>query len=220
MEQLMVVKGSIPDIIKNSEGLYLGDLKQYFKIVFNKARNLGNPYHNFRHMFHVLWLCYQACNFYKDVLSPREMRNLLIAAMFHDFDHSGRNDHDSEQIKSAILGLQRHVLEEDAENISYIINLILATEFPYKIPSSHLILKKQILRDADLSQVLNVAWIQHIVFGLAEEWGKAPMEILQMQEGFLNSLQFNTEWAKTMFPKENIKEKIEEVREILSILEE
>ena len=36
-------------------------------------------------MLHVTWLCYQAADFYRDRLTPRQIRNLLIAALFHDF---------------------------------------------------------------------------------------------------------------------------------------
>jgi hypothetical protein len=40
-------------------------------------------------MLHVTWLCYQAAEFYRDRLTQRQIRNLLIAALFHDFDHPG-----------------------------------------------------------------------------------------------------------------------------------
>lgn len=56
MATVALVKGSIPDIILNREGLYRGDLKHYFKVLFNNAKNLNNPYHNFRHMFCGLYI--------------------------------------------------------------------------------------------------------------------------------------------------------------------
>ena len=92
---------SILDIILNKDGLYEGDLIYYFRIVFKFAQNLHNPYHNMRHMLHVMWLCYQACSFYKDEMSPRDMRVLLIAAIFHDFDHLGIRGDDSKNIMRA-----------------------------------------------------------------------------------------------------------------------
>src|SRR5271168_1526660 len=59
-------------------------------ILFYNSSNLNNPYHNFRHtLLHVLWLCEKACRYYQKTLAPRQMRNLLIAALFHDFDHPG-----------------------------------------------------------------------------------------------------------------------------------
>jgi hypothetical protein len=49
----------------------------------------------FRHMLHVLWLCHQACRYYQPPHSAPDgkpayrcaVRNLLTAALFHDFDH-------------------------------------------------------------------------------------------------------------------------------------
>ncbi len=73
---------AIPEIIRNDSLLYEGDLKVYFKAIFYKSQNLNHPYHNFRHTLHMLWLCYQACEFYKDELSPRQMRNLLVRPCF------------------------------------------------------------------------------------------------------------------------------------------
>src|SRR5947209_20057627 len=81
------ISGDIPEIIGNEEGLYEGDLTHYFRVLFFKAGNLTNPYHNLRHTLHVLWLCYKACRYYRDGLTPRRMRILLFAALFQDFDH-------------------------------------------------------------------------------------------------------------------------------------
>src|SRR5580658_6965423 len=83
------VTGDLPEIIGNEEGLYEGDLISYLQILFFRSTNLHNPYHNFRHMLHVLWLCHKACRYYQKKLTPRQMRNLLVAALFHDFDHPG-----------------------------------------------------------------------------------------------------------------------------------
>ena len=84
------ISGDLPKIIGNEENLYEGNLIYHFQVLFFRANNLYNPYHNFRHMSHVLWLCYKACQYYSHELPPRQMRALLIAALFHDFDHTGR----------------------------------------------------------------------------------------------------------------------------------
>jgi hypothetical protein len=57
-----------------------------------------------------------------------------------------------------------------------------------------------------------------VIFGLAAEWGKTPMELLEMQAPFLSSLRFNTEWARSIFPREYVQEKISEATELLSLL--
>ena len=97
--------------------------------------------------------------------------------------------------------------------------LIEATHYPYKIGSDKLDLLGQIIRDADLAQALNPAWIQQVVFGLAQEWEVSPFEVLKGQGSFLAGLSFSTCWARQLFPQELIQAKIEEVEQLLLLLE-
>jgi len=211
---------SIPDIIKNLDGLYEGNLRHYLRVTMMYAKNLQNPYHNFRHVFHVVWLCYTACLFYGTKLTPREMRNLLIAAMFHDFDHPGKTGNDDLNIEIAIRGLRKHLAQEDVGHLSDIEALIRPTQFPYVIDVSTLSLSGQILRDADASQAFSVAWVQQIVFGLAEEMGTTPHNVFAMQEGFLTGLHFATEWGCETFTQKIIDEKVEEAKGYMGIIQE
>lgn len=216
----MQTRGDIPKIIGNDDKLYDGDLIHYFRMVFNHARNLRYPYHNFRHMMHVLWLCHNACIYYKALLTPREMRNLLIAALFHDFDHSGLMGDDDINIMRALRALEKHLLPEDRPYLEDISMLIKATEYPYKVSTGTLGLMAQIIRDADVSQALSVAWVQQVIFGLAGEWGKKPIEILKMQGPFMTGLKFWTKWGQEMFPQNVIDDKITEAWAFLEILGE
>ena len=165
MTPASTIRGSLPEIIRNTESLYEGDLIVYFQIIFNQAQNLQLPYHNFRHMLNVVRLCYQACIFYRETLSRREMRNLLVTALFHDLDHSGVSGDDELNIARAVSGLDRHVLPVDREHFADIAELIRATEYPHTVASRNLGLPAQIIRDADTSQGLDTAWIQQVVFG-------------------------------------------------------
>jgi hypothetical protein len=212
------IRGSLPQIVRNDQNLYEGDLIRYLQVIFNHAVNLNNPYHNFRHMFHVLWLCHEACKFYADELTKRDKRNVLIAAVFHDFDHLGNRSPDQLNIDRAVAGLRVHVAKEDLPHLATIEALIQATHYPYLVPSESLELPARIIRDADVGQTLTAAWIQQVIFGLAAEWGKMPMELLEMQTPFLSHLQFSTEWARNLFPREYIEEKISEANELLSLL--
>ncbi|MFZ3375094.1 MAG: HD domain-containing protein [Chthoniobacterales bacterium] len=218
------VTGDLPKIIANQERIYEGNLTFYFRTLFFKSSNIHNPYHNFRHMLHVLWLCHQACRYYQNRLTPRQMRNLLIAALFHDFDHPGHphpgeNDPDRVNIPIAIAGLRRYVMSADRGFLPQIEALIEATHYPYKIGSDKLDLLGQIIRDADLAQALSPAWIQQVVFGLAQEWEVSPFEVLKGQGSFLAGLSFSTCWAQQLFPQELIQAKIEEVEQLLRLLE-
>jgi hypothetical protein len=217
------ITGDIPKIIANEQRVYDGDLTAYFKVLFFKARNLNNPYHNLRHMLHVTWLCHKAAEFYRDQLSPRQGRNLLIAALFHDFDHSGHchpgHYPDRLNIEIAIAALRRHVLAADQEALSEIEALIRATEFPYQCPGRSLDLAGKIIRDADLAQALDSAWIQQVVIGLAEEAEIAPLDMLRAQRSFLGALHFNTDWARQLFPPHLVAAKIEEAEALTRLLD-
>jgi hypothetical protein len=212
-----VFTGSLPEIIQNDDNLYEGDLAHYFKVLFNYARNLAGPYHNFRHMFHVMYLCYDACVCYKVMLSKREMRNLLIAALFHDFDHTGRTGNDDLNIELAIRGLRKHIAPIDEMYFGEIVAIIRPTEYPHKVSADLLDLSQKILRDADVSQAFSVAWIQQVIIGLSVEMNSTPTVMLNMQEAFIANLQFSTSWARKKFDDEKQK-KIEEVRGLLALL--
>jgi hypothetical protein len=218
-----VVAGDLPKLIANQEGLYEGDLIFYFRVLFFHASNLTNPYHNFRHMSHVLWLCYQACRYYRNELSPRQMRVLLIAALFHDFDHPGQphpgeEDPDHINIELAVAGLRRHLQAEDRVLLRDIEETIRATHFPYKTTGDKLDLLGRIIRDADLAQALAPAWIQQVVIGLSREWEMQPVDVLKLQSRFLSGIAFNTDWAREMFPPELIREKMDEAETLLRFL--
>jgi hypothetical protein len=218
------VTGDLPKIIGNEERLYEWDLTYYFGILFFKSTNLRNPYHNFRHMLHVLWLCHKACRYYQNELTPRRMRNLLIAALFHDFDHPGHphpgeDDPDRINIPIAIAGLRQYILPADRPFLAEIEALIEATHYPYKIGSDKLDLLGRIIRDADLAQALTSVWIQQVVIGLAQEWGMQPLEVLRGQASFLAGLSFHTCWARQLFPQELIRTKTEEAEALLQLLE-
>jgi 3'5'-cyclic nucleotide phosphodiesterase len=212
--------GDIPRIIENKSGLYEGNLKPYFRAIFLNAKNLNNPYHNFRHMLHIVWLCYKACEYYRSQLTPRQMRVLLIAALFHDFDHPGhphpgREEPDGVNISLAIAGLRRHAAPEDRPYLPELEALIEVTRFPYPPREAALELCEQIIRDADLAQALSPVWLQQVVIGLAREWHVAPLDVLRMQPSFLGELRFNTEWARELFPRKFIEQKIDEAQQLL-----
>ncbi len=218
------VVGDLAGIIGNEDDLYEGNLVPYFRVIFFEAKNLDNPYHNFRHMLHVLWLCHNACRYYQNELTARQMRVLLIAALFHDFDHPGHphpgeEDPDSINIGLAITGVRRHITPADRALLPEIEALIATTHYPHKIQGGKLDLPGQIICDADLAQAFSLAWIQQVVIGLAREWCIKPLDVLRAQVSFLTALPFSTEWARRKFPQKLVAAKIEEARKLLLLLE-
>ena len=132
--------------------------------------------------------------------------------------HPSEGDPDRINIPIAIAGLRRYVMPADRAFLPQIEALIEATHYPYKIGSDKLDLLGQIIRDADRAQALSPAWIQQVVFGLAQEWEVSPLEVLKGQGSFLAGLSFSTCWAQQLFPQELIQAKIEEVEHLLQLL--
>jgi len=214
--------GNLPSIVRNDEGYYLGDLRYYFKILFDKAKNLNNPYHNFRHITHFLWLGFDAIRFYLNdpqIGSLRQRRNFLIASIFHDFDHIGKAGPDIINIERAVKAFKKYCHPDDIDYQDEIEKLIRLSEYPHKFSADEISLHAQIMRDVDLTQFISSAWIQQVIFGLAAEQGKQPIEVLKSQETFCNNLKFSTEWAKQKFTKDVLEGKIQEIRELVEILE-
>lgn len=205
------------DVILNKEKVYLGNLSYYFKTLFNKAKNLNNPYHNFRHISHVFMYSYFASVYYKNDLSKREIRNILIAALFHDADHFGKKVNDKLNIKNSIKFLNKYILDEDKKYIDDIVSIISATEYPHKIKDSDLNLSQKIIMDADMSQTFSDVWIQQIIFGLSKELNEEPLKLLEKQKDFIPAIKFKTDWANNLF-KDKKKDRIIEVKNLLKVL--
>ncbi|MEI8339205.1 MAG: hypothetical protein WCF94_00900 [bacterium] len=214
----MILNNEFINIIENKESLYDGDLRYYLKIVLTKATNLNNPYHNFRHMMHVLFLAYQACKYYKEKLLKREIRNILVAAMFHDFDHTGKKINDKINIDLAIAGLHKYIDDSDKEYLSQIEDLIRSTEYPHKDESEYSSFGHDIIRDVDMAQALNTVWVQQVVFGLAQEQKVDYKEIFARQEQYLYNIKFHTDWARQQFSQKVIDDKIAEAKWYLDVI--
>lgn len=184
---------NIEPIILNANQRYNGDLVHYF-IHVCEAPNFHMPYHNFRHMCHVLWEAYDGA--VQMGLNKEEMRILLIAALMHDYDHTGVKGSDSVNIDRAIRALDQIALEEDRKYLIEIRAMIRATQYPY---TDEVFTDNQLLlRDADQSQTFSLVWMQSLG-GLSLELGISFKDILKMQRPFMESLQFHTLWGKNKF---------------------
>lgn len=183
----------IEPIILNANGRYNGDLVHYFIHVCN-APNFHMPYHNFRHMTHVLWEAYDGG--VQMGLSKEELRILLIAALMHDYDHPGTKGDDSANIDRAIRALDKIALPEDRGHLIEIRAAIRATQYPYT--DEAFTPTQLLLRDADQSQTFSLVWMQSLG-GLSQEMGISFKAILEMQRPFMSGLKFHTLWGQNKF---------------------
>lgn len=208
---------TITEVVINTDQRYEGNLREYFKILFTEPVNTVHPYHNIRHMLHVAWECYDGADFHQ--LNPREFRNLLIAALFHDFNHSGQmTGNDDLEIERALRALRKYILADDRSSLCVIEDLIKSTQFPHIVREDELSVSAKILRDSDMSQSFSTAWIQQIIFGLSKEMRVSPRKFLSEQVVFLSQIRFVSLWGKTRFEPLRRK-RVKEVMDLLEILQ-
>ena len=200
-------------IFNNEEKMYEGgDLWYYAKKLFF-ARNVKNGFHGHAHMMHVICEVYDAIKVIK--IGQYYARALMIAAMFHDYGHTGDGTQpDSINIQKAIKGIKRHIHPADKKYIKDILILIRSTEWMGSSVNTlfekHFVI--DILRDADMSFMFTYDWMQYIIFGLSTEKNVSPREILQMQRSFLeNHVKFYSSWGKEKFGS-RIPARIEEMK--------
>jgi len=183
----------IEPIILNANKRYDGDLKHYFNLIM-KAPNINAPYHNLRHTSHVCWEAYDGGVHMG--LDRRELRNLLIAALMHDYNHTAVKNDDQVNIDRAIRALDKYALDEDREHLLDIRNSIRATRYPYD--EEEFTTNQLILRDADQSQTFSLVWMQSLS-GLASELEVSYEQILRLQRPFMEKLKFYTLWGQNKF---------------------
>lgn len=187
--------------------------KGFSWIIKNSTSNLL-PYHNFNHLLVVVRYVYQASQYYN--LPEKDEKELLMAALFHDVNHSGGSETDEVNIQRAKFAVS-HVIDNYDIDIDKdgVCGIISATQYPYVIGVEELNLKQLIIRDADLMQVFEYNWIQQNMMGLSQEL-KIPLgDMISGQKDFLNGVEFNTDWG--LFWKE---QRWGDVKDKLSILED
>ena len=176
-------------------------LKQGFKyILFTNSAN-NAPYHNLNHLLTVTRHCYEALK-YENLLGEDTAEELLMAALFHDYDHSMGKLTDKLNVGFAKYHLKEFIVNEEIDlDITVMENIISATEYPYVIASEDLNIYQKIIRDADLCQIYEYDWLKQCIFGLSEEMELTVAELVTGQIKFLESIEPLTEYGKYMHNK-------------------
>ena len=173
-----------------------------------------NDYHNNEHMVNVFNNAMMLFDHYKDEyeLTPYNKLLLGLAALFHDFNHSGGKLKDSENIELALVALKEFLDTINKSDLySQIENIIIATEFPHL--NIDLDILQKIIRDADTMGGVIDGW-KSVVTNLTKEYNKSLEEFIPTQIKFLNTVKFNTDYCNELL--KNNKEKI--IEELNSML--
>lgn len=176
------------------------------------------PYHNWFHTCCMICNCMEGALHYN--LSYSECHLLGVAALFHDFDHTGGREHDSINIHRALASLNIYVEGSNLE-LKHIRACISVTQFPFDIEP--VTIEQKIIRDADLMQILEPEWYEHVILGLQAEMSikNGPISTQDMLAGQVNFLfdhvpsKLFTEWAKQKFESDVYRCRLEEISDLL-----
>ena len=168
----------------------------YLKYLDDYNKGKDNPYHNNEHCFTVAINCFEGAIFHN--LSENDTRNTVIAALFHDFNHSAGIHTDDINVQIAIEGTKDFLtnIPKDKEyfnenNIKDICNIISVTQYPF-IKTPHT-LQEKIIRDSDLMQYLEPDG-EEFLNGLAKELN---LNLNWEQTfNFIDSQTKHTEWGE------------------------
>ena len=173
-------------------------LKKAFKYIIENNKSNDAPYHNLNHLLTVTKAVYDGMH-EEDAGSDKMMKEMLISAIFHDFNHSVGKKTDDKNIEDAKKGIKDFLEQEKIDaDFDFISQVLDATQYPYVIPKKHLNLYQRIMRDADIVQVLQYNWIHQSVFGLSQELGKSFKDFISAQKKFVETIEFNTSWGERL----------------------
>lgn len=185
--------------------LYLAKNGLNHALAYVQIENPSNkvPYHNMDHMLTVTKWCGRLGSMCS--LTALEEKGLILAAIFHDFDHTAGKEDDNVNIQRALAGLRRfaEIHRVDEELLALAVENITVTQFPF-IHEPKTVAQK-IIRDADLLQSLEVNREEVLVDGLRKELEvkfKRKItrgEFCENQVSFLEGLKLYTTPAQVIF---------------------
>lgn len=161
------------------------------------------PYHGIDHLYMVFEQCMKI--YHTDVklrMKVTHLAELYIAALFHDYNHSGGKLSDSENIENAINGVIEFLNSvENNLDVEVIKFLIKSTQYPAIIESSQLTPEAMIIQDADMCYLFENISIVKLYTGLRNEFNQDLETFYKNQEDFLKSVKFNTDYAIERWPR-------------------
>lgn len=183
----------IQEILKIIERYDLGNMVRWI-LTNNPSQAL--PYHNFNHSLWVAHYVHDAYLLETNGKTPE--KELITAALFHDFDHSGGFfTDDSKNIERAIAGFGRWCAENSEGSDFYIavVDLIRWTQYPFREKSPSL--EIACLRDADMMQNCNDTLLANFV-GIKHELFKYDSyeNYTEKTLTFLHGICYETEYGE------------------------
>lgn len=161
------------------------------------------PYHSLAHCLTVVKWCGRLASLLN--LPESEEKPLILAALFHDFNHTEGHEEDSVNIARALDGLNAFcdLHDIDSEIRDAAIANIRVTQFPFVFEPTTL--AQKIIRDADIMQSLEPNRVEVLVEGLRKELEVkfkrkiSRSEFCENQVSFLEDIKLYTTPARVIF---------------------
>ena len=147
-------------------------MKRYYEIIekfglqkefaiYLQSKSINAPYHNLWHTINMIEDCYECYNFIHG--NDHGCLNLIVAAIFHDINHTQGKFSDDVNINIALQEVKS--LPYDTTEIQ---DIIKATQYPYVIPAESLNENQKIIRDCDLMSSFKDTLLPHCLVGLSK----------------------------------------------------
>lgn len=173
-----------------------------YKFISETNTGNNNYYHNFMHLFNV----YNACKLinkniiFFNVKDFRYLNELYIAALFHDYNHVGKQGDDSINIQAAYDGVDNFFEIYNCKLDKQIIKKFISyTEFPYTVESKDIPMYGKIIRDADMFSLFQDECLIQNYYGLRKEWNMEMKEFLDKQKGFIENIKWNIDFLQDLW---------------------
>jgi hypothetical protein len=156
-----------------------------------------NPYHNNEHLSDIYKNCIEISN-YENI---DDANNLLVAALFHDVNHSGGKYTDDVNIKNSVNSFlqfcyeNKDIIKKYNIDINLVSELIKCTQFPYTVDPKNKL--EEILRDADRSILFNDDFddtYKKVIVGISKEQNISIRKQLENQIKFVENLKYYTQY--------------------------
>lgn len=200
----------VNDFTEKEIDIIFDNAKKYI----TKNNDTENYYHNNEHLLNVFKKSMTLFDEYKDEYKLNSVDKICLglAALFHDYAHSGGKLKDDENVEIALDELKKYLVIIDKPYLYNTINKIIkVTEFPHK--DVDLDILQKIIRDADTMGGIIDGWV-YVVKSLAKEYNKSLKDFIPTQIAFIESVKFNTDYCNKIL-KSNKEKIIEELKKML-----
>ena len=205
-------------------------VEKYLDYYLEREPKKRDVYHNHTHTFNMMLNVYEGiCNSGVHV-DESDIRHLVLAALFHDINHTCGKAIDKENVKIAVKQFTKafELIESkpdvEQKTLSEVTRLIRATEYPYRRALNDYLVP--IIRDADMSIVyITDKDVQlELTTGLINEVNYRRVVIQDMdvidEEEFLNgqkvfwqNVSWRSRWGKMKSVKRNYPKLLQELFE-------